>query len=409
MNYLKIKEIFNFQNKSKFKAGEGLEEGEYPFYTSSSEISKYSNRYNFEGESLVFGTGGKPSIHYATSRFSTSTDCYVLQPKNKNVWTKYCYYYLYSNISILERGFKGAGLKHTSKKYLENIRIPLPSIEDQIRIAKILTIADELGLKRKECINLLDKVIKNTFLVMFGDPKTIQLKEKEKLNNHINFLTSGSRGWAKYYSETGDKFLRIQNVGKGHLKLDEMFYVMPPSSAESKRTKVESGDLLISITADLGRTAVIPPNFGNAYINQHLALLRLKKSLNPIYAAYFYSMPFGYNAIQKKNRVGVKSGLNFDDLRKLPIYVPAKDLQEKFSIVVKKIESLKSKYMNSLTELGNLFGSLNQEAFKGGLDLSKIKVVSKDYELLDTINVSGDNNKIEKTLVDEKRYRNFYP
>ena len=80
---IKIKDAFVFLNKSKIKAGYGLEVGKYPFYTSSSVLGKYLNSYEIEGESLIFGTGGSASIHHSYGEFSTSTDCYVAQSNNK--------------------------------------------------------------------------------------------------------------------------------------------------------------------------------------------------------------------------------------------------------------------------------------------------------------------------------------
>ncbi|WP_431244235.1 restriction endonuclease subunit S [Flavobacterium sp. P21] len=129
MEKIAFKEIFNFQKKSKIKAGDGFKigEGKYPFYTSSNVLTKSLNDFLFENESLIFGTGGLASIHYCNENFAVSTDCFVTQPKNnKQTFTKFIYYYLSGNMHILENGFKGAGLKHISKDYLENIEIPLP-------------------------------------------------------------------------------------------------------------------------------------------------------------------------------------------------------------------------------------------------------------------------------------------
>ena len=144
------------------------------------------------------------------------------------------------------------------------------------------------------------------------------------------------------------------------------------------------GDLLISITADLGRTSVVPKDFGEAYINQHLALIRLNKNINPVYAAYFYNMPFGNNAIQRKNRAAVKAGLNFKDINSFPILIPPFPLQNQFAQIVEKTEALKSQYQHSLSELEQLFGSLSQRAFKGELDLSRMEVSEEAYQPSDT-------------------------
>ena len=143
--------MFKFEKKSKIKAGEGLENGEYKFFTSSPIQNKFLDKYIFDSESLIFGTGGQPSIHYCDEKFSTSTDCFVITSKNNEVLPKYVYYYLKSNIHILERGFKGAGLKHISKKYLQNIEIPFPiDISIQKDMIKKLTIIDELIQMRNQ-------------------------------------------------------------------------------------------------------------------------------------------------------------------------------------------------------------------------------------------------------------------
>ena len=84
--------------------------------------------------------------------------------------------------------------------------------------------------------------------------------EVGELETVAEFVTSGSRGWAQYYSAEGAMFLRIGNLTRDHinLRLEDMAFVNPPRTSEGKRTSVSPGDLLISITADLGIIGVIP-------------------------------------------------------------------------------------------------------------------------------------------------------
>lgn len=91
------------------------------------------------------------------------------------------------------------------------------------------------------------------------------------MDARAELVTSGSRGWARYYSDEGALFLRIGNLTRDHINMrfDDIVLVNPPKSSEGKRTSVKTGDLLISITADLGIIAVIPTGFGEAYVNQH--------------------------------------------------------------------------------------------------------------------------------------------
>lgn len=369
MNFLTFNQFCKFLPKSKRKAGDGLINGNYPFYTSSNELSKYINTYDYSGECLIFGTGGKPSIHIQEGCFSTSSDCIVASSFDKTiVYPQYIYQYICSNMWVLEAGFKGAGLKHISKEYISNIKIPIPSIENQVRIAKILTKTKMLIARRKESIKALDELLKSTFLEMFGGIRQSQRNTRTKLGKYILFLTSGSRGWAQYYSSNGAVFFRINNVRNGYLSLDEVTHVNPPENAEALRTKVKTGDLLFSITADLGRTAVVPKEFSNSFVNQHLAIIRLNQSeINPVYAAWFFSMPFGKSIIMKKKREGVKAGLNFDDIKSFDIITPPINKQNHFAEIVKKTEQIKSEYKRSLSKLENLYYSLSQRAFNGNL------------------------------------------
>src|SRR5205085_1434327 len=113
-----------------------------------------------------------------------------------------------------------------------------------------------------------------------------------ELGQKLSFMTSGSRGWAEHYTAKGDLFLRIQNVNKGELLLNDVAYVQAPDSAEARRTKVREGDVLITMTADLGRSAVIPKNLPTTYINQHIGLLRVK-DINPIFLSHFITSRSG--------------------------------------------------------------------------------------------------------------------
>jgi type I restriction enzyme S subunit len=257
----------------------------------------------------------------------------------------------------------GANLPRLDPKLLVEYEIPLPPLTEQKRIASLLRRADRLRQLRRTAHDLGDALLQSVFLEMFGDP---QFNEKKwglvTLGEKITFMTSGSRGWAEHYSNEGDLFLRIQNVGANQLLLDDVAYVKAPDTAESKRTRVQPGDLLISATADLGRTAVIPENFPTAYINQHLFLLRLK-DLNPVFVAGYFSTTSGKAQILRLDREGVKSGLNFDDARRLTVFNPPLSLQEEFAGVVAGVEALRARMSEAERQVDGLFEALLSEAF----------------------------------------------
>lgn len=188
----------------------------------------------------------------------------------------------------------------------------------------------------------------------------------KNLGSLLEFLTSGSRGWAKHYTDNGDLFLRIQNVRRDELDLHDIAYVRPPLTLEAKRTCVEAGDVLLSITADLGRTAVVPQGLGRAFINQHLAILRTK-SLVPRFLSAFLASPTGQQEVSGLNRHGVKAGLNFDDIRSMRIPVPPFDMQRSFAERIARVEALRVVGSASTSQLDALFGVIQHRAFSGEL------------------------------------------
>ena len=135
---MKVKELIKYEEKSKIKAGEAVENGKYPFFTSSEAEDKRYNDYTCDTEGIIMGTGGNATLHYCNGKFAVSTDCLVLKTNDK-VNCKYLYYFFKANMNILQAGFKGAGLKHTNKNYIENIELSrLPDINQQKQIVCLI-------------------------------------------------------------------------------------------------------------------------------------------------------------------------------------------------------------------------------------------------------------------------------
>jgi len=132
----------------------------------------------------------------------------------------------------------------------------------------------------------------------------------------IDFLTSGSRGWAEFYSDDGYLFLRIGNLTRNSIDLDleDIQRVSPPDGAEGARTEVKEGDVLFSITAYLGSVAVVPEALERAYVSQHVCLVRLNgKNLLPKWLAYAVLSASGRAYLEAESYGGTKIQLSLDD------------------------------------------------------------------------------------------------
>ncbi len=292
--------------------------------------------------------------------------------RSKDIHDSFLRYYLLSdqfNRKFM-RTVKGVGgsLLRADPKQVEKFKIPLPPLPTQRRIAAALDLADRQRQLLRTEIAAYGKLGESLFLEMFGDPVSNPKDwDTATLGSQLEFLTSGSRGWAKYYSNEGDVFLRIQNVGYDELRLEDLQRVQAPASQEAVRTTLQVGDIVLSITADLGRTGVIPADFPKAHINQHLALLRLNKSYNPKFVSSYIASKGGQSLFKGLDKGGVKAGLNFTDIKSYKVFEVALHLQNQFANRIQKIEALKAQAETALAEADDLFDTLLQRAFRGEL------------------------------------------
>ncbi len=190
----------------------------------------------------------------------------------------------------------------------------------------------------------------------------------------FSFVTSGSRGWAEHYANDGALFLRIGNLDHDSIDLDlaDVQRVRPPVGAEGERTRVEAGDVLISITADLGMVAVVPESFEPAYVNQHIALARPAWSVPAAYLALYLSAPLnGKRLLLRANRGATKAGLGLDDIRSVPVPLPptaeASQVVHRSLSAVRLIRRFRDRQADHVVRLGQLDRATLAKAFRGEL------------------------------------------
>jgi type I restriction enzyme S subunit len=190
----------------------------------------------------------------------------------------------------------------------------------------------------------------------------------------FSYVTSGSRGWAQHYSVEGPLFLRIGNLDHDSIRLDlkDIQRVKPPAGAEGTRTKVKSGDILVSITADVGMIAVAPLSLEEAYINQHVALARPVSGICREYLAwYLAARDGGQKEFRRLQRGATKVGLGLDDIRAVPVPLPPIVEQQQIVAEVERrlsvIEQLEATVEASRTRADRLRQSVLARAFSGEL------------------------------------------
>lgn len=363
-----IKEILQFQPKSRRKASEGLESGTYPFFTSSQVQKKWCSDADYKKESVILGTGGGASVHYS-KEFSTSTDVFILTPNTESVSARYVAYYLLGNKIILDKGFKGAGLKHISRKYVEELQIPLPinkdgdpDIKEQERIVALLEEAEKLQKKRVEADQKMEEVIPALFNELFAE----QDYPKERISTiapNKGAIRTGPFGSQLHHAEfttEGIPVLAIDNVVTNTFRWNMPRHIPEEKYKKFKKFRVYPGDVLVTIMGTVGRVCVAPDDLPESMSTKHLCVITAdKERINPIYlwAALLYD-----KNVRKQTRHvskgAIMEGWNSTIIKDLLISVPPLPIQNEFVEKVKTLLEIKSKQKVSALKVNSLFASL---------------------------------------------------
>jgi len=262
--------------------------------------------------------------------------------------------------------------KEVSKSALKRFRIPVPTPSEQCRIVEILDQADRLRRPRAEADAKADRILPALFLEMFGDPATNPMgwttRPLGELTGHI---TSGSRGWAKYAGRGEGFFVRTQDIDNGEIST-RLLPIDPPAGAESERTRLAEGDVVITITGVVGKAAVVRDTPCDLYVSQHVAVVRPRRDqLLPDYFAAYANLPLGDIPVLARLQYGqTKPGLGFRELRTARIRIPPVDLQSTFAERALALRGLQNATRTSQRALRSLWDSVLHRAFAGCLNAS---------------------------------------
>ena len=137
-------------------------------------------------------------------------------------------------------------------------------------------------------------------------------------------ITSGSRGWGDFYSDTGVLFIRAQDIKTDALNLPDAARVDVPIDAEGTRSSVSEGNILVTITgANVTKSALVPALGELAFVSQHVALMKLCMPETAAFAFNWIISPAnGRKTLESWAYGAGKPGLSLEQVRALPIALP---------------------------------------------------------------------------------------
>lgn len=280
------------------------------------------------------------------------------------------YYFRYFETQLSAKG-TGTTFKAINQKLIKNLEIPIPPLNEQFRIvarieelfSKFDKAVDTLKTTKEQLAVYRQAVLKDAFS---------DFEKKDSIRNLTMVVTSGSRGWAKYYSNSGALFVRIGNLTHSGIDIDfrDIQHITPPDNAEGVRTRLQPNDVLVSITADLGSIGFVSEKVEEAYINQHIALVRFQNPVQGRFMAWYLRSEYGQKDLLKNKRGGGKLGLGLDDIRDTPVPIvddiTATEIVDKVEEQLSVCDSIEKTVDTALAQADAIRQSILKQAFEEG-------------------------------------------
>ena len=338
--------------------------GKYPIYGASGLI-KHVDFYQQEQPYIAVvkdGAGIGRVMKLPAKSSVIGTMQYIIP--NDIVDISYLAYAMeYMNLS---KYFSGATIPHIYFKDYQKETLPLPSLDEQRRIATTLDKVSDLIFKRRQQLDKLDELVKARFVEMFGDPAT-NPKGWDK-GTIRDVVTEVKYGTSKPAVEGGTyKYLRMGNITyDGHLDLTDLKYIDVPESELDKCT-VKKGDVLFNRTNSkelVGKTCVYNLD-ETMVIAGYIIRVRVNNRVLPEYLSAVLNSSYGKKTLAEMCKAIVgQANINAQELQNIQIVIPPLELQYEFLKVIQKIEKINLPISRSLEKLQTLKKALMQEYFK---------------------------------------------
>ena len=261
----------------------------------------------------------------------------------------------------------GAKMPRLGTKDLMNAEIPVPSIEQQKKIAEKFKKLEQLISLRKQQLAKLDELAKARFVEMFGDlvvGDKIQTSKK-RIGEIASVTKLAGFEFTKYiqYKEHGDIImLRGLNCKQGKLILDDVKWIDRETSDLLPRSKLYYGDILMTYAGTIGDVAMVDEN-DKYHLAPNVAKVSInnKKAYNPIFLMYLFLYSNDY--IMRFASQVAQASINMEKIRNFEYYFPDVTFQNQFATFVERVDQQKQTVQQSLEKLELMKKALMQEYF----------------------------------------------
>jgi type I restriction-modification system DNA methylase subunit len=316
IEYKKLGDICEFLPKSKRQASFGKDSGKYPFFTSSL-TTKYCDEADYKNEHIIIGDGGVANINIG-SNFSCSDHNYILKSTQENILNKYIYYYLYSNLHIIESGFKGTTMKNVSKSYIQDLQIPIPPLSSQEQIVEALDLIYNTIEGNNKLIQNYEKIKKG---IIWSSTFNV---DKKIITDLCDIKCGAKMNLQEYLVDKSDyKIIRTRNINYN----EDFLFINKDGYNLCKNCLLKEGDIIMTSFIDNFDCQLINNYYENSTFNGGIFRLNNFKINNKYIFNYLKTDNFRKELENMSIGSTVKM-FNVANLSNIKIPIPTKEIQE---------------------------------------------------------------------------------
>ncbi len=361
---------YTYIKTGKLDANASSDNGRYPFFTCSKE-SLLIDTYSYDCECVLVAGNGDLNVKYYLGKFDAYQRTYIIESNNKEkLLVRYLYYFLDKYVETLREQSIGGVIKYIKLGNLTEAYIPLPSLDEQRKIAAVLDKVSDLIAKRKQQLDKLDELVKSRFIEMFGDPITNEMGwEKVQLSTCIESIDNGKSLVCDTSARQGNwpAVLKLSAATYGFYRPEEN-KAMLDENQFVEDAAVRAGDLLFTRknTPELvGMCAYVYDTPSRLMMPDLIFRLNTTNRCNKVFLWKLINHNLFRDCIRAISTGSAKSMSNIskERLLNLEIILPPAELQEQFAVFVAQIDKSKLAIQKSLERLEILKKALMQKYF----------------------------------------------
>ncbi|MDN5112109.1 restriction endonuclease subunit S [Aliarcobacter butzleri] len=348
-------------------------------YVSFQDYKQLTKYYKPQKGDILYtrvGSFGESVVINIELEFAIFVSLTIIRVKQNIINSYYLSNFLNSNYvrQIAMEKARGIGVKNLNVSDVREYTIPIPPLEQQEKIVKVLDLTSNLIEKQKELLEKYDLFLKSKFIEMFGDPITNPMGwENDVLSNVCpnkgDFVDGpfGSDLKVSDRTDEGIRIIQINNVGENEFRDKNKAFIRQEKYLTLKRHEVLQNDIIIAKMGEpIARSCFLPKHIDKAIIVADCMRMRITNNdYNRVFICFYLNFYTTKVLIDNLSHGSTRTRINLSILKTLEIIKPKVELQNKFALIVEKIETIKEKENQKLKQMNDLHNSMMNKAFKG--------------------------------------------